>query len=45
METVIAEGGPSLVRGHEDAYEVRLRATGREDQVARMRGSGRALSE
>lgn len=45
METVIAEGGPSLARGHEDAYEARLRATGRADQVARMRASGRAIVE
>ncbi len=42
METVLAEGGPSLARGHEAWYAERLRATGRADQVERMLAAGRA---
>jgi choline-sulfatase len=45
METVLAEGGPSLARGHERWYEERLRATGRADVVERMRRAGRAVGE
>ena len=41
MATVLAEGGPSLARGHESWYAERLRATGRADQVERMRAAAR----
>ncbi len=42
MDTVLAEGGPSLARGHEAWYAEHLRATGRADQVERMLAAGRA---
>jgi choline-sulfatase len=45
METVLAEGGPSLARGLEAWYEARLRATGRAGLVERMRVSGRAVPD
>ena len=41
MDTVLAEGGPSLARGHEDWYAEHLRSTGRADQVDRMRRAAR----
>ena len=42
--TVLAEGGPSLARGHEAWYAERLRAPGRDDQVERMLAAGRSYA-
>ena len=43
MAEVIAEGGPSLARGHEERYAERLRATGRAGLIGAMRASAHAF--